>query len=115
MFSFSGNSSTGAGAGSGDYVVSLPSGYSVNTNLIDLGTSGQNYIDGTSIGVAALITNSAGTGGAWSVVPNAQSSVVLLGQDPASSTQPIVWGSSNYSIGSFSSYRVSFTVTVPIV
>lgn len=115
IFSFSGNSSAGANAGSGDYVISLPSGFAVDTGLITLGTQGQNYLDGISIGTAALITDNAGTGGAWSVVPNAQTSVILLGQDPASSAQPTIWGSNNYSIGSFSSYRVSFAVTVPIV
>lgn len=114
IFNFSGTSSLGATSGSGNYVISLPTGKLIDTSVMSIGTAGQNYLDGTPAGTATLITDDVGSGGAWSVIPDSQSSVVLLGQNPASSGQPIVWGSSNYSIGSSESYRVSFSATIPL-
>lgn len=114
IFNFSGNSSSGAAGGSGTYVISLPATYDVDTSVISLGTSANNYMDGTSVGVASLITDDAGSGGAWSAVPNSTSSLVLVGQNPASATQPLVWNHVNYAIGSAEEYRVSFVATIPL-
>ena len=115
IFNFSGTSSAGSVAGDGNYAISLPAGQAIDTVVMSLGTSGQSYLDGTPAGTAALITDNAGSGGAWSVVPVSTTSVVLLGQNPASAGQPIIWGSGNYPIGSADSYRVSFVATIPIV
>lgn len=114
IFNFSGNSSSGGSGGSGTYNISLPPTYNVDTALISLGTSANNYMDGTSVGTAALITDGSGSGGAWSVIPNSTSSLVLVGQNPASVSQPLVWNHINYAIGSAEEYRVSFVTTIPL-
>jgi hypothetical protein len=114
IFNFSGNSSSGAAGGSGTYIISLPATYSIDTSVVSLGTSANNYMDGTAVGTASLITDNAGSGGAWTAVPDSTSSLVLVGQNPASATQPLVWNHVNYAIGSAEEYRVSFVATVPL-
>lgn len=114
LFSFSGNSSTGAAAGSGTYTISIPTGYNINTSLITLG-SAPSYLTGTPLAVASLTADIVGAGGAWAVVPNSSTSLVLVGQNPASTSQPLTWGSDNFYIGQSSEYRVSFIATIPIV
>jgi hypothetical protein len=114
MFSFSGNSFAGAAAGSGDYTISLPTGYTINTTFASLGTS-PTYLYGTSVGTASLTADLAGTGGGWAVVPASATTLVLVGQNPSSASQPLVWGSSNFPIGSSAEYRVSFTAIIPVV
>jgi len=113
IFSLSGNSSSGAHAGSGDYTISLPSGYTVDTNAATLGATTP-YLAGTSVGTASLLTNAAGSGGAWSVVPRTNTTLVLVGQNPASGIQPLVWGSGYFPIGDAGEYRISFVATIPV-
>ena len=113
IFSLSGNSATGATSGSGDYTISLPAGYTIDTNVVTLGGSSP-YLAGTSLGTATLLTDSAGSGGAWSVVPRSSTTLVLVGQNPASGTQPLVWGSNQFPIGSAGEYRISFVATIPV-
>jgi hypothetical protein len=114
IFSFSGASSTGAAAGSGDYTISLPAGYTIDTNVVTLGATSP-YLNGTSVGTATLQTDTAGSGGAWSVVPRTNQALVLVGQNPSSSSQPLVWGSSQFPIGSAGEYRISFVATIPVI
>jgi len=114
LFSFSGTTSEGAAAGSGDYTISLPAGITIDTNVATLGIATP-YNGGTSLGTASLLTDSVGSGGAWSVVPRTNNTLVLVGQNPASSAQPLVWGSSQFPIGAAGEYRISFVATIPIV
>jgi hypothetical protein len=113
IFSLSGDSSAGSSAGSGDYTISLPSGYTIDTGVVTLGGSSP-YLAGTSLGTATLLTDSAGSGGAWSVVPRSSTTLVLVGQNPSSGTQPLVWGSGQFPIGAAGEYRVSFVATIPV-
>ena len=114
MFSLSWNSSAGSTAGSGTYTISLPPGFSIDTTAATLGTA-PTYISGTPVGVASLIADIVGTGGGWAVVPNAATTLVLIGQNPASNSQPLPWGSSNFYMGQSSEFRLAFTVTIPVV
>lgn len=114
LFSFSGMTNAGAASGSGDYTISLPTGVTIDTNVVTIdGTSP--YIGGTSLGTATLLTDSVGSGGAWSVIPRTNNTLVLVGQNPSSSTQPLVWGSGQFPIGGAGEYRISFVATIPIV
>jgi hypothetical protein len=115
IFNLSGDSVEGASAGSGNYVISLPPDYQIDTDVISLGSIVDSYVTGTPVGSATILTNSPGSGGGWSVVPVSQNSVVLIGQNPGSATSPLTWGSSNFSMGSTSEYRISFVATIPIM
>ena len=114
LFSLSGMVTAGATAGSGDYTISLPPGMTIDTNIVSVSATSP-YVGGTSLGVATLLTDAVGSGGAWSVVPRTNNTLVLVGQDPASSNQPLVWGSNQFPIGGSGEYRISFVATIPIV
>jgi hypothetical protein len=106
---------TGAGAGSGIYTISMPPGYTIDTNYAALGTSGQSYNDGSPLGMSVLLADIAGTGGAWAVIPVSTTGLVLIGQNPAVATGTLVWGSANFPLGVATNYRVSFIASIPVV
>ena len=110
MFSLSYESSAGSAAGSGTYRVSLPPGFSTT---LSAGTPPK-YVDGSHVGVSALLADVAGSGGGWSVVPDTATTLVLVGQDLSSISQPLAWGSANFYIGQTQNLRVSFIATIPI-
>ena len=111
MFSLSYESSSGSSAGSGTYRISLPPGFATS---LTAGTAPK-YTDGSHVGIAALLADTAGTGGGWSALPDTTTTLVLVGQDPTSSSQPLAWGSSNFYIGQSQNLRVSFIATIPVV
>lgn len=111
MFSLSYESSAGSSAGSGTYKISLPPGFSTS---LTAGTAPK-YADGPHFGTAALLADIAGTGGGWSVVPDTATTLVIVGQDLTSNSQPLAWGSSNFYIGQTENLRVSFIATMPII
>lgn len=114
MFNFSGASSAGSSAGSGAYAVSIPPGFAINTSIAPTG-SYPSYLDGAPLAVASLTADLAGAGGAWAVIPSSTTTLALVGQNPSSSSQPLVWGSDNFYIGQSEEYRVSFIATIPVV
>lgn len=106
---------TGASAGSGIYTISMPPGYTIDTNYASLGTSGQSYNDGSPLGMSVLLADIAGAGGAWAVIPASTTQLVLIGQNPAVATGTLVWGSANFPLGAATNYRVSFIASIPVV
>jgi hypothetical protein len=110
MFSLSYESSAGAAAGDGTYKISLPPGFATT---LAAGTAPK-YADGSHVGMSALLADVAGSGGGWSVVPDSATTLVLVGQDLSSVSQPLAWGSSNFYIGQTANMRVSFIATIPV-
>lgn len=115
IFNYFGNSSLGASAGSGTYIISLPPTKQVDSSVATFGSIGQNYANGTPVGVASLLYSELGSGGAWSVIPVSANTVVLSGQDPTSSSGPALWGSSKYPLNSTGPFRITFVATLPII
>lgn len=115
IFNYFGDSSSGASAGDGTYVISLPPTKQVDSSVATFGLIGQNYANGTPVGVASLLYSEVGSGGAWSVIPASANTVVLSGQDPTSGSGPTLWGSSKYPLNSAGPFRVTFVATLPIV
>lgn len=114
-FNLSSATTTGAAAGVGNYRISMPSGYTINTTYATPGTAPNFYNDGTSVGISVLLADVVGAGGAWSVVPHSSTELVLIGQNPASGVGNLVWGSSVFPLGVATNYRVSFIASIPLV
>lgn len=114
IFSLSGETQGGS-AGNDIYTISMPPGKTIDTSVVSLGTDNQKYLDGTSLGVACLTSGQTGAGGAWSVIPVSSTTVILVGQNPNSSTQPLYWGSTSFPMNSLTNYRISFVASIPIV
>jgi hypothetical protein len=112
MFNFSGASNAGAAAGDSTYIISLPTGYAVDSSVVT--TSTATPTTNSPLGSAALLMETAGTGGSWSVVSYGTSNLCLVGKDPASASAPQTWSNSLYPIGSTSNFRVSFVATIPL-
>jgi hypothetical protein len=116
MFTLSGESSAGATAGSGLYLIPMPPEYTINTSIAQAGSLVTSYSTGVSLGTATLIMDAAGSGGGWSVVAASSSSLALVGQDTSSSdgSQPHTWGSSKYPLNTPGEFRISFVANIPI-
>jgi hypothetical protein len=114
-----GYSSTAGGAnGNGGYLIKMPTGYTIDTNVSPVGTGANSYLDGISLGTGILMADTTIGPVPAVVIPYDQDYLMLIVQQPGSSTQPYRWGSGSntlFAITDYADTRVSFTVEIPIL
>lgn len=111
IFNLSSRLTTGAGAGSGTYLISMPGGYEVDADTAPIGST-SNPWDGISLGSAGLTVDAVGGGGSWSIVPATSTRLMLHGKSPSDSAVS-TWGSGKLPMGAGNDLRVSFVATIP--
>jgi hypothetical protein len=115
FFQYRATSPTGANPGSGNYLIRLPSGWIIDTEVVQVDSVASyttNYSNNLPVGTATITTSNAGDGGAWAVVPVNPFYLALVGKDPGS-TEIKTWGA-NYLPVTASNLNVTFTATIPV-
>jgi hypothetical protein len=116
IFSYRGvDTVTTARAGYGNYLINLPLGYVIDTDLVKIGSVSSyttNFSDGDTLGVGTIRSDAAGSGGVWAVVPINPTQLVLVGKDPATA-EVKTWGA-NASPYNTNNLNVSFVATIPV-
>jgi hypothetical protein len=122
LFNLSYRVSTGGADGTGAYLVHMPPGFTIDTNIAPTGTAANIFLDGISVGVGMICADSNLASIPIAVVPYDSSSFVLMGQeDRTVANMPAAWGSGNtpvhtmFPIVGINDVRVSFTAEIPIL
>jgi hypothetical protein len=96
----------------------MPSGFSINTSVATVGTDGNKWLDGISVGTGMISTDANGSPMPVGVVPHDGTHLMLVTRNAGGhGTQPVRWGAGSdttFAITANTDARITFIAEIPI-